>query len=264
MHRTRADRLCSTPTWPRFGILSILVLALAGCATLAPASRDDVLAQVAELERMILELQRKSAVNDIELARLRQQVAALEQAPAAAPEEASPAVATLPEPAAKPRRVSIEEADLEEPVDLAGGAPEPTGEEPSPPVPAAVPLSAAAQAVYDRAYTLYNQGQYLEAETGFQRFLDQNLESDLADNALYWIGECRGGRQDLRGALAAFRETVNRFPTGNKVPDALLKSGQVLEALGDTQGARAAYREVQRRFPESGAAAIAAERLDVL
>jgi tol-pal system protein YbgF len=114
--------------------------------------------------------------------------------------------------------------------------------------------------LYDRGYSLYHQGHFVDAESSFQRFLQANTGSELADNAQYWIGECRYARSDLRGALAAFRETVERYPKGNKVPDALLKAGQSLEGLGDVEGARVTYREVVRRFPGTAAAAVAEER----
>jgi tol-pal system protein YbgF len=121
-------------------------------------------------------------------------------------------------------------------------------------------LPPAAQALYDRGYTLYHQGHFVDAEASFQRFLQTEPKSELADNALYWIGECRSSRNDLRGALAAFRETVERYPQGNKVPDAMLKAGQTLEALGDKEGARTTYKEVTRRFPNTAASAVAEER----
>ena len=114
--------------------------------------------------------------------------------------------------------------------------------------------------LYDRGYTLYHQGRYVEAEASFQRFLQANPGSELADNAQYWIGECRYSRNDVKGALAAFREVIERFPKGNKVADAMLKAGQCLEAMGDVEGARVTYREVGRRFAGTAAAAVADER----
>ena len=122
------------------------------------------------------------------------------------------------------------------------------------------PVSPATQALYDRGYSLYHQGHFVDAEASFQRFIQGNPKSELADNAQYWIGECRYSRNDLKGALAAFREVVERFPKGNKVPDAMLKSGQCLEGMGDVEGARVTYREVVRRFPATAAAAVAEER----
>jgi len=114
--------------------------------------------------------------------------------------------------------------------------------------------------LYDRGYTLYHQKHYVDAEASFQRFLQAEPNSELADNAQYWIGECRYSRGDMRGALAAFRETVARYPAGNKTADALLKAGMSLENLGDKEAARNTYQEVLKRYPGTAVAAVAEER----
>lgn len=249
-----------------------LALSCASTPTL-PAKDRAVREEVRDLRRMVVELQRKAAVSEVELARLREKVAQLESAPPSGVAVREPAVEAAPRRPA-PREVvipspppvrPIEEADLEDDLDDPEVLPEP-----APPVaepsraaapPELEPVDASAQALYDRGYTLYNQGEYVEAEASFQRFLSAHPETDLSDNALYWIGESRYARRDLRGALSAFRESVHRFPRGNKVPDALLKAGQCLEELGDAASARASYREIERRFPDSAAALIAAERI---
>ena len=59
----------------------------------------------------------------------------------------------------------------------------------------------------------------------------------------------------------AFAETVTRFPTGNKVPDALLKAGKCLEALGRSDEAVATYGELLGRYPGTLASINAEERL---
>src|SRR5260370_41255225 len=86
------------------------------------------------------------------------------------------------------------------------------------------PVTPAVQALYDRGYTLYHQKHYVDAEASFQRFLQAEPHSELADNAQYWIGECRDSRGDMGGALAAFPETAEAYPTRNKTPDALLNA----------------------------------------
>jgi tol-pal system protein YbgF len=138
----------------------------------------------------------------------------------------------------------------------------PAAQAPAPPVLEGKrePATPAVQALYDRGYTLYHQKHYVDAEASFQRFLQAEPQSELADNAQYWIGECRYSRGDMRGALAAFRETVARYPTGNKTADALLKEGMSLENLGDKEAARNTYQEVLRRFPGTAVAAVAEER----
>ena len=279
-------------------LAALLAGGASGCAgASAPRSAADP-DEMAELKARVIELQRKAAVEEVEIARLRQQVAELagghagtaavprrSARPAAEPPRDLDAADPSLRPAAPPP--AIEEADLDIAPPPAGGkaakkAPPPPpppparskaappvriAEESPPPRPAPAepgeagrPVPAAAQALYDRGYSLYNQGHFVDAEASFQRFLQAEPASDLSDNALYWIGECRYSRGDMKGALAAFRETVQRFPEGNKVPDAMLKAGQTLESMHDMEGARTTYREVVRRFPGTAAAALADER----
>jgi tol-pal system protein YbgF len=239
--------------------LVVAAVVAAGCASLdggATSSRD---ADIEELKARVIELQKKAAMAEVEIARLRQEVLAARGAPAPlTPPPPAPAAPQPVEIAPPPPPGAIEEGDLE-----SSPAEPPPG---APPAPAASPqpLDAQAQAVYDQAYTLYHQGRYLDAETAFQRFLQAHGRTELADNASYWIGECRYARGDLRGALAAFRETIERYPQANKVADALLKAGQCLEGLGDIDGARAAYDELLARFGDSAAASVARGRRDRL
>ncbi|MDY7092186.1 MAG: tol-pal system protein YbgF [Acidobacteriota bacterium] len=143
----------------------------------------------------------------------------------------------------------------------------PPGQTPEPtPTPQnnADPVPPEAQALYDQGYTRYHEGRFIDAESTFRRFLQSYSNTDLADNAQYWIGESRYARKDFQGALSAFRETVQRFPDGNKVPDAMIKAGQCFEKVGDRSAARDTYREVMERFPNSVAAVAAAEYLEEL
>jgi tol-pal system protein YbgF len=235
----------------------VLALVAGGCAS----TGSSVDADIEELKARVIELQKKAAMAEVEIARLRQEVlasrgAALRPAPPAPPAAVAPP-SPLPEApsAPPPPPAAIEEDDL----DAEPAAPPATGADEPP-----QPLTPEAQAMYDQAYTLYHQGRYLDAETAFQRFLQQHGRTDLADNASFWIGECRFSRGDLRGALEAFRSTIERYPGGNKVADALLKSGQCLESLGDPESARAAYDEVIARFGDSAAAGVARARRDRL
>ena len=271
-----------------------LLIAATGCSSRMPGvltPNEGVREELRALRSEIVELQRKAAVSEVEIARLREKVAQLEdEAEAEPPPTRSSAARARPieEPApvsVRPRPVIVERTYEEEPSDppLAAPAaasrveapaedssavelsaperPAPELVTPTAPVTATTPVPAAGQAIYDRGYTLYHQGEFVEAEASFQRFLQGFAGTDLADNALYWIGEARYARRDYRGALAAFRETVDRYPAGNKIPDSLLKAGDALEQLGDVEGARQSYREVERRFPGSAIALIAAERL---
>ncbi len=248
--------------------LRLAVPALALLAAACASTGSSVDADIEELKARVIELQKKAAMAEVEIARLRQEVLASRGAaprPAAPPNKAggtaAPPAAVVPPPSppretpVPPPPAAIEEDDLDaEPVP----PPAITADQP------AQPLTAEAQAMYDQAYTLYHQGRFLDAETAFQRFVQLHGRTDLADNASYWIGECRFSRGDLPGALAAFRSTIERYPSGNKIADALLKSGQCLESLGDPESARAAYDEVIARFADSAAAGVARTRRDSL
>ena len=243
-------------------------LLASGCASGFMAAEDSDSGEMAEIKERILELQQSAAMARVEIDRLRQQVATLEarlegggeppRASLAAPPAADPA----PDRPLRPAPPVVEVSDLEpDPVSAPPSAPPPPVPAPAPSSPAPVqPVSEAAQALYDRGYTLYHQGRYVDAEAGFRRFLQAHPETSLSDNAQYWIGECRFARGDYEAALAAFQEAVERYPGGNKVADSLLKAADCSRRLGDAETARAGYDEVMRRFPGSAAAAAAAER----
>ncbi len=257
----------------------------------------------------MLELQRQATIDKVEIDRLRQKLAALEDRVVREAEERAAAAARANAPRGieeetvpAPRTVQvIEVSDLEEPLEeeeppLEEEEPPPTAPSvaaasrppvasSAPPVPqadrpAAAPsvadgpsgsavagetkVTPAAQALYDQGYSLYHQGRYVDAEETFQRFLAVYGATDLGDNAQFWIGACRLGRNELQSALAAFRQTVREHPEGNKAPDALLAAGGVLERLNDAEGARTTYLEVESRFPGSTASTEAAKRRERL
>jgi tol-pal system protein YbgF len=250
-------------------------------------------ADVQEMQRRLVELQRKAAVTEVELERLRERVAELEGRAGIRP-STRPATEPRTRPAPSPSRlddsrelerssgrtgstVEIEDIEVQEvprsgpPSTPPRAVEEPDPVSPSAPMPSpgspsgsAGEVTEAAQALYDRGYTQYHQGRFVDAESSFQRFIQSYPATELTDNAQYWIGESRLARGDGRGALSAFRETVERYPRGNKVPDALLKVGETMASLGDAEGAREAYGEVVRRFAGTTAARVAEDRLAAL
>ncbi len=265
--------------------LIVLLLALslsAACSSSwlpkTPGSRRAE--EIRRLKERVLELQQQARMSEVEIERLRRQIAELRGStgtqPVTVPDE-DPVPPAENKPLAPPMvEPSVESEELApapangviaqqhtgEPVSPALSAPS----APSAPSAASGPPveSPNAQALYDQGYTLYHQGRLVDSESAFQQFLQSHSGSDLADNAQFWIGAARLQRGDTRGALAAFRETIERFPEGNKVPDAMLKSGHCLEQLGDSEAARRTYREIIARFPNTAAAALARERLEKL
>ncbi|HJL16567.1 MAG TPA: tol-pal system protein YbgF, partial [Sandaracinaceae bacterium LLY-WYZ-13_1] len=97
-------------------------------------------------------------------------------------------------------------------------------------------------------------GQALE---GLEAFLREHPSHPYADNALYWRGEVQYARRDYRRALGAFSELIERYPRGNKVPDALLRIGLCYERMGQRARARRVFDRLRAQYPESVAAQMA-------
>ena len=117
---------------------------------------------------------------------------------------------------------------------------------------------------YQAAMELFRRGDYETAGDLFEAFARQFPQNDLADNALYWSGECRYTRKDYTGALKQFRQVIENYPSGSKVPDALLKIGFTYLSLGDRESAVTYLKKVVAQYPFSTAGTKAEERLKEL
>ena len=117
------------------------------------------------------------------------------------------------------------------------------------------------QAVYTRAFEQLKAGDYHAAIEQFQGLMKNYPQSQLLDNAQYWIGEAYYVTRDYDLAAKAFRAVGERWPASRKAPDALLKLGYTQYQQKHLHDARATLTEVTQRFPGTDAARLAAERL---
>src|SRR5262249_1103162 len=69
----------------------------------------------------------------------------------------------------------------------------------------------------------------------------------------YWLGESMFQRQRFRDAAEAFLNVSTKYESSAKAPDALLRLGQSLAALGEKEAACASLGEVLRKFPRASA-----------
>jgi len=112
---------------------------------------------------------------------------------------------------------------------------------------------------YRRALRQLSERRYEEALRGFEAFLREHPGHPYADNSLYWRGEIHYARRDYRRALSSFSELVERFPDGNKVPEALLRIGLCYERMGNRARATGVFRRLRRQYPDSVAARLASQ-----
>jgi len=116
------------------------------------------------------------------------------------------------------------------------------------------PAGPEARAAYDAARNLMTQRKYREALDGFTAFLVKYPDHPMADNAMFWRGDCYFSLGDFPHAEQELSGALARFPQGIKAPDTLLKLGMTEEKLGQPDKARAYYDKLQKEFPKSEAA----------
>jgi tol-pal system protein YbgF len=117
---------------------------------------------------------------------------------------------------------------------------------------------------YDEAWRLVERKDYRAAIPRFKEFLKKYPNSDFADNAQYWVGECYYAVKDFEQAILEFDAVRRKYPKGDKVPAALLKQGFAFAELGDRVDARLILQELVDRYPQSEEAGKAKQKLKTL
>jgi tol-pal system protein YbgF len=117
---------------------------------------------------------------------------------------------------------------------------------------------------YRLAKQTLDEGDLGQARTGFESFLRGHPAHTLADNALYWIGETWYAQAMWLKAARSFGQVVGRYPRGNKVPDAMLKTGLCYRKVGEDAMATDVFRQVRKLYPGTSAANLAKRQLDTL
>ncbi len=114
---------------------------------------------------------------------------------------------------------------------------------------------------YQAAFELLKEQRYEPAAMAFQQFLVSYPDSQLADNAQYWLAESYYVTQKYDIALHEFEVVINNYPNSRKVPDALLKVGYSNYELERWNAARSALGRVQADYPDTTAARLAEQRI---
>ncbi len=117
------------------------------------------------------------------------------------------------------------------------------------------------ETAYQAAYSDLAAGRYSLAREAFTEYLRHYPDTEVSDNAQYWIGECNYALGDFPVAIEAFNKVVEKYPRGDKVPAALLKTGIAYARLKKMDDAKKYYRMVLQKYPKSDEARLARERL---
>jgi len=200
--------------------------AVQGQTTAVQSSEAAVTARLDDLSRQLAELQARLADTNYRLAELAQELSATNE--------------ELKSSRARPRSANP------------GADRHDSGESGQPADP---------QALYQSAYNDYLRGNYDLAIVTFRQYLDLFPDTDLADNASYWIGECYFNKGEYDHAVREFEALVERYPRSDKRASALLKTGYAQLELGNREQGLDRLRRVVREFPLSDEANLAAQRI---
>lgn len=117
---------------------------------------------------------------------------------------------------------------------------------------------------YKSAFKLLSPSErrYPEAITALMSFLKKYPDSQLADNAQYWLAEANYVSQKNDVALVEFQKVISQYPDSPKVSGALLKIGYLQHSAGNIDLAKKALNDVIKTYGGSAAANMATKRLE--
>ena len=196
-------------------------LVLTGCELMQPPGEDPVLVKLNELERRMESIER--VVQNQSLVNLTQQVSSMERRD----DEIQGRIEELEhnsETTADRQRQMY--ADLDARIQELEASTSPGVMEGGTLSPGQLPVpDGSDRDNYQAAFELLKEQRYEPAAMAFEQFLVTYPDSELADNAQYWLAESHYVTQMFDVALTEFGVVVTKFPRSRKVPDALLKMG---------------------------------------
>ena len=239
----------------------VATTAIGGCELMPAAPAEDpVLVKLGELERRLATIER--IVDNQSLVRLTQQVDALERRANELQGRADTLEHDADDTAGRQRQLYADldarMQNLERNLQAADRSVLDSGRLP----PGQLPVPGGSDRDnYQVAFELVKEERYDVAAKAFRQFLVEFPDSELADNAQYWLAESYYADEKFEQALADFEVVINDYPRSRKVPDALLKIGYCNYNLKRWDAARLTLTRVQDDYPETTAARLAGEYL---
>jgi tol-pal system protein YbgF len=172
-------------------------------------------------------------------------------------------VAALPGPVAPPIVAAPPIGALDRlPVVVTPGAPDEVPAIPDAPIIVAAPsptraapaIDGPAEIEYRAALAHVSAHRWDAALAALSAFVTAHPDHPYADNAMYWRGEVLYAERDYAAAITELTSMIEHFPSGNKVPDALLRIGFCFQRLGESERARQIFRRVRDQYPGTVAA----------
>ena len=118
--------------------------------------------------------------------------------------------------------------------------------------------------LYNSAYGDFLKGSYDLSRQGFEEYLKSYPDTELSDNAQYWIGESYYVQRKFSEAIKAFDKVIQNYPKGDKVAAAELKKAYSLLESKNTEAGIRVLKLLIVKYPGSDSAQLAKDRLNSL
>jgi len=105
--------------------------------------------------------------------------------------------------------------------------------------------------LYNMSLSLYKEGKYNNALKKLKKFIEKYPNSDLADNAYFWIGNCYMFMRKYEHAILAYQKVIEKYPYGDKVSSSMLKQAVAFSEIGDKVTARLLLKEIIEKYHDS-------------
>jgi tol-pal system protein YbgF len=243
--------------------LSIAVLLFAAACASTPGGTDPMPApvtpapdpRVADLQTQLTELLERIDVLNDRIAKMEESAATV--APSVAPSTGADRFSSGAEGFSPPASQAVVQ---HEPLTTSNPATTSAASAPPPPQRAIVGANIAED--YRQAIMLVGRNRQADARRAFEAVYDADPNGDLADNALFWIGETYFAAKDYTSAVRYYMRVVSDYSSQNKAPDALFKTAIAQERTGDLALARRTLQQVIERYPYSTPASSAKAELE--
>jgi tol-pal system protein YbgF len=219
-------------------LLALVTLLVGACAS-GNAERARREAEATDLRARLEALQKSHDAQEREIAKLAEQLKAVDAQQAFLVAEAKESKAGL---------ARVQKA-LEPARRAPAAPPAPGGRAAAPSAPGAT----SADSVFAAAMARFRAEEYGQAALEFAAVIDTFPRHSLAPIAQYWIGEAYYRQGDYRHALAEFLKVVGGYPVSPQVPEALLKIGLCHRGLEDTARARESWELLAKDYPATSA-----------
>ena len=118
--------------------------------------------------------------------------------------------------------------------------------------------------LYKDAYETLHRGDLEGGRRKFEAFLKQYPNTELSDNAQFWIGETYYLKKDFERAILEYEKAIVKYPEGDKISAALFKQALAFSELGDKANARNLLKRVIEKYPQTDQAEMAKKKLETI